>query len=222
MILSLADGTGGTAAGSLPSAASYGLLGVTGVSGASHAGLLGSVIDGKSSGDVDRVSEIQALADAVAGVIAGTAGTSGQPTLADLTALGVTGADATNLALIQAAIAGTDDNGSGVDSLTKLQTLVDGVLSSISSALATISAAAESNTATATSPAASDYARASVTGVDVTNLGAINSVLNLLLCNLLLAHSSHQLLQFGAVNAGPEKPNKSKQQAAMQQRAGNT
>jgi sugar lactone lactonase YvrE len=192
-ILSLADSTGGTAAGSLPSAASYGLLGVTGVSGASHAGLLGSVIDGKSSGDVDRVSEIQALADAVADVIAGAAGTAGQPTLADLTALGVTGADATNLALIQAAIAGTDDNGSGVDSLTKLQTLVDGVLSSISSALATISGAAENNTATATSPAASDYASAAVTGVDATNLAAINSALNTAAINSAAADTAAEV-----------------------------
>jgi len=180
-ILGLADGSAGTAAGSLPAPSAYTLLGVTGLTGptaAAQAGLLGSVIDEKATADVDRVSKIQALADAVQGVMAGAAGTANEPTLADLTALGVTGADATNLALIRAAIAGTADNGLDVDSITKLQALVDGVLNSISSALATISGAAENDNATATSPAASDYASAAVTGFDVTNLGAINSVLN--------------------------------------------
>jgi len=176
-ILAAADGTAGN--GVAPTAAHYSAIGVTGVTAGAGANLLGTVVDGLSGAAVDTAAEVQALADAVAGVMAGATGTTNEPALADLTALGITGATSTNLALIQAAIAATADDGSDVDSLTKLQTLVDGVLNNISSALATISGAAQSNNATSTSLAASVYASAAVTGVDSTNVAAINSVLDL-------------------------------------------
>ena len=175
-ILAAADGTAGN--GSAPATAHYASLGVTGVTAGAATSLLGGVIDAKSSGSVDTVAEIQGLADAVADVLAGAAGTTNQPSLADLTALGINGATSGNLAMIQAAIAATANDGSGVDTLTKLQGLVDGVVSSISSALATISGAAQNNNAVATPVADTVYAAAGVTGVDVLNVGAINSALD--------------------------------------------
>jgi len=66
---------------------------------------------------------VQALADAAAAVMSGAAGSTA-PNQAQLAALGITGVTPANLAAVQAAIAATTDNGTGVDTLSELQTVV--------------------------------------------------------------------------------------------------
>jgi len=158
-----------------PSAADYTRIGVTGMDSAAKAALLSDVIGDKLATDVDSVSEVQALADAVSAVMtAASATTPTGPTLAQLQALGLTSVTADNLAGVQQALANTVDDGSGVDSLAELQALVNDV----NAAASTISAAAQANNASTTTPTAATYATAGVTGVTSDNLAAINNALN--------------------------------------------
>ena len=120
-ILASADGVNNNATN--PTQTHYTSIGVTGVDSLVEVSLLGDAIDLKLSTAVDQVSEVQALANAVAAVMTGAAaGTA--PTLDQLLALGVTGVTASNLSSVQTAIAGTADNGTGVDTLAKIQALV--------------------------------------------------------------------------------------------------
>ena len=153
--------------------AQYTAVGVTGIDNTAKANLLGDVVDGKDFADVDTVPELQALATAAAAVVTGAAaGTA--PTLAQLQALGITGVTAANLSAIQAAIAATPDDGTGVDTLNELQTLVNNA----AAALTAIKDAAQTNNATDANVAISVFAAAGVTGVDANNVGAIQSALN--------------------------------------------
>ena len=108
---------------SLITSTQYTSVGVTGVTTAAQTSLLNSFVDGSSTASVDTVPELQALANAVAGVMTGAAA-GPAPTLAQLTSLGITGVTSGNLAAVQAAIANTADDGTGVDTLAKLQALV--------------------------------------------------------------------------------------------------
>jgi hypothetical protein len=87
---------------------------------------LGDVVDSKPFADVNTVGEVQTLADAANAVLTGAAGGTA-PTLAQLQALGITNVNAANLADVQAAIAATADNGSGVNTLAALQAVVTAV-----------------------------------------------------------------------------------------------
>jgi hypothetical protein len=140
-ILASADGTADNTVTPL-TGAQYTQVGVTGVSGSSTPGnalhLLDSVVDASPVLAVDTVPELQAMADAAAHVITGSAGGTA-PTLADLSALGITGVTALNLATVQAGIATTVDDGTGVDTKAELQALVTATINahpSISNALA--------------------------------------------------------------------------------------
>jgi hypothetical protein len=112
----------------------YTLVGVTGVSGVSAPGnalhLLDSVVDASLVPAVDTVPELQSMANAAAQVITGSAGGTAA-TLADLTALGITGVNAGNLAAVQAAIAATPDDGTGVDTRGELQAVASAVTGSV-------------------------------------------------------------------------------------------
>jgi len=173
-ILAAADGTGGN--GVLPGAGDYAAIGVTGVDAGAETSLLGSVIDKKVSSAVDTVAEMQALANAVQAVMDGANGTAGVPTKAQLELLGMTGVTDANLALIQEAIKNAGSN--GADSLAKLQGLTDGVNTATTAALAKIRDAAQNNSAAGSNPSISDYTAAQVSGVNASNLAAINDVLN--------------------------------------------
>ncbi len=172
-LLASADGIAGNTSTPL-TAAQFDDIGIDGVTPGSNQNLLNSVIDGKSKADVNTVSEVQALADAAKAVMAGAAaGTA--PTKAQLELLGVANITDGNLAAVQAAINATNDDGSGVDSLAKLQTIV---ANTVLSALAEIQAAAEGDTANSTTPALTTYATAGISGVTAGNLAAINSALD--------------------------------------------
>jgi hypothetical protein len=146
-----ADGTANNNATN-PTQAQYAAIGVTGVSSANAESLLGDVVDGKPFADVDTVSEVQALANAANAVLTGAAGGTA-PTLAQLQALGITNVNAANLADVQAAIAATADNGSGVNTLAALQAVVTAVNDS---PVLTPNATARSYTENAAAIAAND------------------------------------------------------------------
>ena len=165
-----------------PTAQQYALIGVTGVTGTPAADngifLLNNVVDAKPFSGVDTVPEVQALADAANRVISGAAG-GAAPTQSDLAVLGITGVSTANLAAVQAAIAATNDNGAEVNTLGKLQVLVDTVNGTgATNALNQIRDAAQNNTAVSSGLAASVFTAAGVSGVTAANQGSIDSALD--------------------------------------------
>jgi hypothetical protein len=161
--------------------AQYAAVGVTGIDNAAKTNLLGDVVDTKAFADVDTVGELQTLATAAAAVISGATAGGTVPSKAQLEALGITGVTDANLSAIQAAIAATPDDGTGVDTLTELQAVANtGATNAANAAaaLSTIAAAAQANNATDANVAASVFATAGVTGVDASNVAAIQSALN--------------------------------------------
>lgn len=90
------------------------------------AGLLSDVVGTKAADQVDTPKELAALSavvDRVVDVAAGTAVPSAL-SLADFSTLGVTGVTAGNLATVAGLVQASADNGSGVDSLTEIQSVV--------------------------------------------------------------------------------------------------
>ena len=108
--------------------AQYTAIGITGVSGqaapGNALGLLNNAVDAKPADGVDTVPELQTMANAAAAIIAGAAGGTA-PTAEQLTAIGIVGVTPGSLAAIQQAIAGTPDDGTGVDSIGELQTITN-------------------------------------------------------------------------------------------------
>ncbi|CAN1521639.1 FG-GAP repeat [Burkholderiaceae bacterium] len=165
----LAAADGGASTTTAPTAAQYAALGLTGLSGntaSATANLLGNLIDGLTSADVDTIAELQGLANAAIAVVAAASGTA--ISLAQLQALGISGVTADNLATLQTLLAATDDSGTGVDSLAEIQALANKA-----AAVFTLSNYSGTNT----EPDAADYAAAGITGVTAGNLSAINSAL---------------------------------------------
>lgn len=185
-ILASADGT--LNAANPLSATQYRSIGVYGVTGTSAPGtalhLLNDVVDQAATAAVDTEGEVQAMADAAKAVIAAAGtGTATGVTKAGLEALGIQHVTDANLAAVQAAIGTTSTLPSAVDTKTELQGLTDNAIANIANALTRISTAAEQNTASngsAVLPAlsATEYAMAAVTGVDASNLAALNSALD--------------------------------------------
>jgi hypothetical protein len=104
------------------------------------------------------------------------AGGTASPALTaqDLEALGITGVTSANLSAVIAAVAATADDGSGIDSMAKLQTAADtGVTNARTASQGIIAAYTGSNTA----PTLADYQNAGVVGVTSSNIAAINSVI---------------------------------------------
>jgi hypothetical protein len=181
-MLTAADGFDNVNNNQNPTQAQYGLIGVTGVNSDVKASLLGDVIDLKYKADIDTVAELQNLADAVAAVMSGAAG-GAAPTLTQWTALGIAGVNAGNLNKVNQALAGTTANGTDVDTIAELQTLITNALTASTQAVSVIQTYALQNTApapaapTGTAPTVSDYAQAGVTGVTLGNVSAINDAL---------------------------------------------
>ncbi len=181
-MLTAADGFDNVNNNQNPTQSQYGLIGVTGVDSDVKISLLGDVIDLKYKADVDTVAKLQNLADAVAAVMTGAAGGT-SPTLAQWTELGITGINAGNLNKVQQALAGTLDDGTAVDTLAELQTLITNALTVSTQAISVIQTYALLNTApapaatTGTAPTTSNYTQAGVTGVILGNVSAINDAL---------------------------------------------
>ena len=143
-LLGLADGTDNTPSVNTPGFASYGLLGITGVVNNTYARLLGDVIDTKARADVDTVSELQALADAVGAVMNTARGLTGL-SLGQLQLLGLPEVTVDNFAAVRRAIDNTADNASAIDTLSELQTVVATAVTNAANALTALKAFAELN-----------------------------------------------------------------------------
>ncbi len=176
-VLSAADGVANnaTTASTLPTQTQYGLIGITGVDSASTARLLGTKLDGLNTADVDLTRKIQSLADAASAVVKAAFGVAGLTQSQVSTDLGITGITADNWPALLQAIANTADDGAGVDTLAKLQALVTTTGNALTAARSVITTYANANGGTA--PALTDYSDAGVSGVDNTNLAALNSAL---------------------------------------------
>ena len=181
-ILTAADNGDNTHNTANPTQAQYALIGVTGIDTAAKTRLLGDVIDTKPQVDVDATAEVQALADAVCAVMTAAAGAA-VPSLEQIQALGITGVTADNLPAILQALAATANDGSAVDTLSELQTVVSTAASAAVAALGVISDYAQTNTQpnpatpSGSAPTVNDYIAAGVTGVTATNLTSINDAL---------------------------------------------
>ncbi len=146
-ILAAADGNPNTG---IINPNDYTLLGIDGVVGSEvKISLLSDVIDRKVSTAVDTADELQALASMVAAVMksAARATAGGLSNAQQLTALGVTGVTADNFSAVLTAIQGTTLDGKGVDTVKKLQDLVNGVLGTKAKAMQVIVDFANDNTA---------------------------------------------------------------------------
>ena len=173
-ILATADGTADNSDN--PLASDYAAIGVTDVNDdVEELSLLGEVIDGLATTDVDAVSEVQAYADAVQSVMDAAAGDTSKPSIEELQKLGIDGLTADNMALVQAAIGNTETDGSGVDSIAKIQALVTGIVDEYATAKGVIETYAKDGI---TAPQTSDYVQYGVTKVDDSNVAAINSAID--------------------------------------------
>jgi hypothetical protein len=163
-----------------PTAAQFALIGANIGAAATNSvnlSLLDDAIAGLASTAVDTVQEINDLAAAANTVMTAAAG--GQAaTLTQLGLLGVTGVTLNNLQAVQNGIAATADSGLQVDTITELQAVVTAAVNAAATSQTLLQnyAASSSNPA----PTLQDYTNIGVTGVDVTNLAAINSAVDAL------------------------------------------
>jgi len=159
-------------------ASQYGAGGIADIDTAAKASLINDVIDTLATAAVDTQAEIIALAVIVKSIFATAAGETVVPALTpqDLAALGITGVDTDNIAAVIAAIAGTADNGSGIDSLSELSAVVDATLAASRAAFAIISGYDGTNTI----PSEAEFSAIAVTGVNSANISSVNSVLAVL------------------------------------------
>lgn len=185
-VLAAADGSRaqpdpiGSAA--VPTEAELERLGV-GVSAATNShriSLLATALDALSREKVDTPARID-LINASAGKMiaaAGSADAAALLTMDDFTNLGVQGLDAAFLANVQALVASTDV--SRIDSSTRLQVLVDGLLKDLKIIRNYADNVANTDAAlgavgSVLAPTVDNYARAGVTGVTADTLACINA-----------------------------------------------
>ncbi|WP_139144287.1 hypothetical protein, partial [Janthinobacterium lividum] len=182
---------GNTASPTTTSVDTYTAAGIKGVTAdnlaAVNAQLNSAATDGAATGTPEK---IQAIVNAVNAVKGGAAG--GTPVSeAQLETLGVKGVTPANLAEVQKAIAATPDDGTGVDTIEELQAVVNaGIVAaakpvqadpmqeqSKEGAIDAIQFAAQSNTASPTTPSIDTYIVAGIKGVTADNLAAVNAQL---------------------------------------------
>jgi hypothetical protein len=138
--------------------------------------LFNSVVDVASVSSVDTWTELDYLANIINRISTTVAGGSPAPPLSanDFALLGITGATSNNLADILSAIAATADNGSGVSSLSLLQSVVN---TGIANAVANSRAVIANYIGLTGVPATGDFANAGVTGVNNANISSLNTFL---------------------------------------------
>lgn len=173
----LVSSANGLTDGGVPlSANEFATLGLSSVDSSAEVSLLNDLIDVRSGTAVDSYAEVAALASIVTRFIGEAAGVASSPALtpADFVALGISGVTAENLAEVLIAIRASADDGSEIDTLTEVRTLVDtAVALSRQNAIDTISR--YDGTSATTTPTLADFANAGVTGVTNGNLVSINS-----------------------------------------------
>ena len=167
-----------TIAGTL-TAADFAALGLTTIDTAVERSLFNQLIAGDGFAAVDTIAEratYVALIDkllALAAVTPPAALPNPTLTATDLAALGITGVTTSpnggNIAAILAGLAASANDGTGVDSVAKIQAIANAAIAGQAS-LATIAGYTGSQTA----PAVTDYSAAGITGVTSANLSMVN------------------------------------------------
>jgi fibronectin-binding autotransporter adhesin len=160
-ILSVASDGG---AGTTPTSTHYADIGLNGISSTASVKLANELVGTKAKADVNSVAELKALTDIVERLMNTAAGNTPSVTVADLNAMGISQANANNLDSIIAHIATTNDDGTGVDSISKITAIVTTSISDLSTVLG---GTGDSSTFTAIG----------VNGVNGTNTAAINSAI---------------------------------------------
>jgi VCBS repeat-containing protein len=133
-----ADGTAGNAGATAPVFSDYTAIGVNYITNAASASLLSDWVDGKTDTDVNTIAKLQAKADDikvimdVAAITSNTNDNTTQLSYDPLTSfttalanLGISGVNANNVGAVWEAVRDTNNNGSGVNSLIKLQDIVN-------------------------------------------------------------------------------------------------
>ena len=139
--------------------ADIGIEGITGTDAAYITSLLGNVIDGKGIPAVNTEAKIQDLATAAQHVMQGTA------TVADLQALGVTGASIDNIQAVQAKLLAAN-HATQLNTLSGLQAVVNSAVTLYNTAATKIANYAENDGANNTpTPDATDYSALGVSGM---------------------------------------------------------
>jgi hypothetical protein len=173
-LLNAADGVAN--GGATLSISQFQTLGITVIDTNAEALLLNAVVDVGSSASIDTYAELTNLASIVNRLSIIAAGGTASPALTaqDFEALGITGVTAENLSAVIAAIAGTADDGSGINAMAKLQNVAN---EGIANARAASQAIISTYTGTNTAPTLADYRNAAVSGVTSSNIAAINSLI---------------------------------------------
>jgi hypothetical protein len=172
-VIASADGISNS--GSPLNATDFASLGLPAIDTSAKVALMNELIDASTFAEVDTQGELAALADIVAAIIATSSGSTPAValTVGSFAAIGITGVDAVNLPLMIAAIEASDDDTSGVNTLAKIQAIANQVISTQNAALAVISQYDGNNT----EPQISTFTNLGITGVDATNVAAINAYL---------------------------------------------
>ncbi|MDR9835834.1 adhesin [Herbaspirillum huttiense] len=180
-ILGQIGNTGGTRA--VPAAGDFEMIGLTPPTSAASLSLLNSVLAGgsKQRADIDTVDELRDLilaSDTVLHIAAGNLGdlpaapaARTQALLTTLGKLGVSGLQADSMPALLAVLQASPDNGSAVDTLAELQTLV----TQTGNAQARLQAYADDPAQPA--PTLTDYRNTGVSGADIVGHDALNTLL---------------------------------------------
>jgi hypothetical protein len=161
--------------GSTLTSSDFASLGLSAIDTSAKINVMNELIDRANPINVDTQSELAALANVVAAIIATSAGATPSMTLSveSFRLLGITVLNSSNLALMISAIAATPDDTSGVNSLAKIQAVAAQVVSVQSAALALV----REYDGTTTEPLLETFVNLGVTGVDVANIAGINDYL---------------------------------------------
>lgn len=158
-----------------PVTADYSAIGLTQASSLSGTALtfMNSIVLAKTSSDVNTVTKLNTLADGVVAVLATAVmappAAGSTLTVAQLTAMGVTGVTRGNLPAVISAIATTQST-AAVDTVAELQTIVDTTIQAFVNNL-------KNYVGNPPAPTVQDYENAGVDDVNEDNLGAINAAI---------------------------------------------
>ncbi|CAB4640828.1 unannotated protein [freshwater metagenome] len=155
--------------------AEYQGFGIRAIDTTDKAALLNSVLDRKIRTSVDEYLEIVVLSEIVSDLFLLATGNEplSEISIERLSLLGLTGVTPENISLILAAIGNLNGNTGGLNSLTKLQNIVDTVRTNQANALVVI----KSYDGTNTIPSLSTFEALGITGVDYRNIGLVNQYL---------------------------------------------
>jgi outer membrane protein OmpA-like peptidoglycan-associated protein len=160
-------------------------MGMSGLgNNAAKLALLNSILDTLSFGDVDTPGELANLVDIVNRIVGTALGDIVVPGLTptDFATLGINGVtdspNGGNLSVIAAAVAGSGANGSGVDSISELTTLVNDTVADFATSPSLKAIIDYANSNLNPLPTVIDYNGAGASMVDAETLDAVNAIVD--------------------------------------------